>query len=116
MTLGSILTLIGFTVMAHCAWGVSSCEWFLLPLPCRLPAAALMHPPTHCWLFVGAADRDMLKLTQQEFTGLPQQLHLELLASVALCLAGEGRGQLVGACLCATGRVPNLPLWCCLGL
>lgn len=37
---------------------------------------------------IGAADRDMLKLTQQEFTGLPQQLHLELLASVALCLTG----------------------------
>jgi hypothetical protein len=31
----------------------------------------------------------MLKLTQQEFTSLPQQLSLELLVSVALCLFGE---------------------------
>lgn len=31
----------------------------------------------------------MLKLTQQEFTGLPQQLHLELLVSITLCLIGE---------------------------
>lgn len=64
-------------------------------------------------LFVCAADRDMLKLTQQEFTGLPQQLHLELLASVVLCLTGEAaeRGisalltgvasHLCGSCSCA---------------
>ncbi|WIA12753.1 hypothetical protein OEZ85_006388 [Tetradesmus obliquus] len=32
--------------------------------------------------------RDMLKLTQQEFTGLPQHLQLELLIGTALCLIG----------------------------
>lgn len=31
----------------------------------------------------------MLKLTQQEFTSLPQQLTFELLISVALCLFGK---------------------------
>lgn len=31
----------------------------------------------------------MLKLTQQEFTGLPQHLQLELLIGTALCLIGE---------------------------
>jgi len=40
-------------------------------------------------LLLVSADRDMLKLTQQEFTGLPQQLQLELLASLAVCLIGE---------------------------
>lgn len=57
MSLGGILTAIGFVLLGHCAWGASNY-------------------------------RDMLKLTQQEFTGLPQQLQLELLASLAVCLIG----------------------------
>lgn len=35
------------------------------------------------------ADRDMLKLTQQEFSGLPQHLKLELAVATVLTLIGE---------------------------
>jgi hypothetical protein len=52
-----------------------------------LDKGALPHFPAH--YVSDPADRDMLKLTQQEFTGLPQQLHLELLVSITLCLIGE---------------------------
>lgn len=47
------------------------------------------------------ADRDVLTLTQQDFTRLPQQLLLELLLSVALCLLGA---QGMGAYEAATGK------------
>lgn len=38
---------------------------------------------------LGCADRDMLKFTQQEFSGVPQHLQLELLLGTVLCLIGE---------------------------
>jgi hypothetical protein len=47
------------------------------------PAAPAPPPPAP-----RAADRDMLKLTQQEFESLPLQLGLEVLAGAALALAG----------------------------
>lgn len=60
---------------------------FLEPAVEGLLQLALPNPLTIAELCT--ADRDMLKLTQQEFTGLPQQLHLELLVSMTLCLIGE---------------------------
>lgn len=51
----------------------------------------------------------MLTLTQQEFTRLPQQLLLELLLSVALCLLGaQGRG--LPSSTCTASVAPLLAL------
>lgn len=42
MGIGGLLTAVGFALLAHCAWGVSSCECCVLLLPpcCVIHAAA----------------------------------------------------------------------------
>jgi hypothetical protein len=80
MSLGGAAATAGFLLLFHCTYAVSRCAWLLLHF-----SAACVCPPTST---TRPADRDLLKLTQQEFSGLPQQLQLELLVSTVLCMIG----------------------------
>lgn len=93
MALGGLTAAAGFLMLSYCAWEVSRCKWSTWP-PEHTAALAVDKarrrpaPPPCC----GAplADRDMLKLTQQDFTGPPQHLQLQLLVATVLCSIGAG--------------------------
>lgn len=56
------------------------------------------------------ADRDLLKLTQQDFTRLPQHLQLELAIATVLCCIGDQHAREDYACLAREMRCRRLPL------
>jgi hypothetical protein len=49
MGLGSVLTLLGFTLLVHCAWGVSSCK-----------CAGFQLLQQHCPLLGGVLEQELI--------------------------------------------------------
>ncbi len=108
--MGQLITALGFCVLLHATLAVSKCGWLTLEACCAAPPqthvqlapmpwgscpehgkrAAVLTQPLHR-LFL-CSDRDVLKFTQQEYSGLPQNLQLEVLLGTVLCLIGGCSG------------------------
>ena len=88
---GGLMVTAGLALFLYAAWTTLSCEFE--PLYTRdLPCAARSRPRTKLY---SLADRDMLKLTQQEFEGVPLLVKAEVLIASVVCMWGMCCQQLM---------------------
>ncbi len=100
LSAGGAMIMFGLGLFMYAAWSALQCRF--------LPACILSHllsavmKTTACMGGIvlrvyaaanvelrGAADRDMLKLTQQEFASVPLLVKIEVLLAAVSCMWGE---------------------------
>ena len=90
---GGLMVTAGLALFLYAAWTTLSCKYAQLYLQ-NLPCEARARPRIK---LCSLADRDMLKLTQQEFEGVPLLVKAEVLIASVVCMWGRSFDTLLSA-------------------